>query len=135
LLKQQRVNGAKAFELYDTFGFPIDLTALILRERGFSLTKLVLINLRTKSRSRASEVSTDDWKILVEGNTESFVGYDQVENEVKITRIRKVDSKKECYTKSFLMLLSRRRGQVGDKGTLVSANETIEIIDTRKKII
>jgi alanyl-tRNA synthetase len=49
-----------------------------------------------KSRSRAaSEVSTDDWKILVEGNTESFVGYDQVENEVKITRIRKVDSKKE----------------------------------------
>lgn len=136
----KEVNGAKAFELYDTFGFPIDLTALILRERGFSLDEAGFDKAmqEQKSRSRsASEVSTDDWKILVEGNTESFVGYDQVENEVKITRIRKVDSKKEGVLYQIVLdatpFYPEGGGQVGDKGILVSANETIEIIDTKKE--
>jgi alanyl-tRNA synthetase len=138
--KTKEVNGAKAFELYDTFGFPIDLTALILRERGFSLDEAGFDKAmqEQKSRSRAaSEVSTDDWKILVEGNTESFVGYDQVENEVKITRIRKVDSKKEGVLFQIVLdatpFYPEGGGQVGDKGTLVGANETIEIIDTKKE--
>jgi alanyl-tRNA synthetase len=92
------IPGAKAFELYDTFGFPIDLTALILREKGYDLDEVGFEKAmqEQKNRSRAaSEVSTEDWTILISGNIETFVGYDQTENEVKITRIRKVDSKKD----------------------------------------
>jgi len=136
----KEVDGAKAFELYDTFGFPIDLTALILRERGFSLDEAGFDKAmqEQKKRSRAaSEVSTDDWKVLVEGNVETFVGYDQVENEVKITRIRKVDSKKDGVLYQIVLnntpFYPEGGGQVGDKGTLVSANETIDIIDTKKE--
>jgi alanyl-tRNA synthetase len=136
----KEVPGAKAFELYDTFGFPIDLTALILRERGFSLDEAgfdkAMQEQKTRSRA-ASEVSTDDWKILVEGNTESFVGYDQTESEAKITRIRKVDSKKEGVMYQIVLdstpFYPEGGGQVGDKGVLVSANETIQIIDTKKE--
>jgi len=136
----KEVPGAKAFELYDTFGFPIDLTALILRERGFSLDEAGFDKAmqEQKSRSRAaSEVSTDDWKILVEGNTETFVGYDQTESEAKITRIRKVDSKKDGVMYQIVLdttpFYPEGGGQVGDKGVLVSANETIQIIDTKKE--
>ena len=138
--KGKQVDGAKAFELYDTFGFPIDLTALILRERGFDLDEAGFEKAmqEQKNRSRAaSEVSTDDWKILVEGNTESFVGYDQTENEVKITRIRKIDSKKDGVLYQIVLdatpFYPEGGGQVGDKGTLISANESIEIIDTKKE--
>ena len=136
----KEVPGAKAFELYDTFGFPIDLTALILRERGFSLDEAgfdkAMQEQKTRSRA-ASEVSTDDWKILVEGNTETFVGYDQTESEAKITRIRKVDSKKGGVMYQIVLestpFYPEGGGQVGDKGVLVSANETIQIIDTKKE--
>ncbi|MEG1377803.1 MAG: alanine--tRNA ligase, partial [Myroides sp.] len=92
------VEGAKAFELYDTFGFPIDLTALILREKGYDLDEAGFDTAMKaqKDRSRAaSEISKDDWNVLIEGNVETFEGYDKVENEVKITRIRKVESKKD----------------------------------------
>jgi len=145
----KEVSGEKAFELYDTFGFPIDLTALILRERGFSLdesgfeTELQ----KQKARSRAaSEVSTEDWSVLIPGNVETFVGYDQTENETKITRIRKVDSKKDGILYQIVLnntsFYPEGGGQVGDKGTLVSANgssdseqakQTIDIIDTKKE--
>jgi alanyl-tRNA synthetase len=134
------VSGQKAFELYDTFGFPIDLTALILRERGYDLDEAgfdkAMLEQKTRSRA-ASEVSTEDWVILEEGNNETFVGYDQVENEVKITRFRKTDSKKDGVL--FQIVLNNTPfypeggGQVGDKGVLVSANETIQIIDTKKE--
>ncbi|WP_432672984.1 alanine--tRNA ligase [Flavobacterium sp. SM2513] len=138
--KGKQVDGAKAFELYDTFGFPIDLTALILRERGFDLDEAGFENAMQvqKTRSRAaSEVSTDDWKILVEGNTETFVGYDQTENDVRITRVRKIDSKKEGILYQVVLdntpFYPEGGGQVGDKGVLVSANEIIEILDTKKE--
>jgi alanyl-tRNA synthetase len=134
------VSGEKAFELYDTFGFPIDLTALILRERGFSLDEAGFETelQKQKARSRAaSEVSTEDWSVLIPGNVETFVGYDQTENEVKITRIRKVDSKKDGILYQIVLdntpFYPEGGGQVGDKGTLVSANETIDIIDTKKE--
>ena len=134
------VSGQKAFELYDTFGFPIDLTALILRERGLELDEAsfdaAMIEQKTRSRA-ASEVSTEDWVILVPGNTETFVGYDHIENEVQITRFRKIDSKKDGVL--FQIVLNNTPfypeggGQVGDKGTLVSPNESIEIVDTKKE--
>jgi len=134
------VSGAKVFELYDTFGFPKDLTALILKEKGFSYNESDFESelQKQKARSRAaSEVSTDDWSVLIPGNVETFVGYDQTENDVKITRIRKVDSKKDGILYQIVLdntpFYPEGGGQVGDKGTLVSANETIDIIDTKKE--
>ncbi|HEY0091739.1 MAG TPA: alanine--tRNA ligase, partial [Flavobacterium sp.] len=134
------VSGQKAFELYDTFGFPIDLTALILRERGLELDEVgferAMFEQKTRSRA-ASEVSTDDWTILAEATDEPFVGYDLLVNEVKILRYRKVDSKKDG--KLYQLVLDHTPfypeggGQVGDKGTLSNANETIQIIDTKKE--
>jgi alanyl-tRNA synthetase len=138
--KGNEVSGAKVFELYDTFGFPKDLTALILKEKGFSYKEEEFeVELqKQKARSRAaSEVSTEDWSVLIPGNVETFVGYDQTENEVKITRIRKVDSKKDGILYQIVLdatpFYPEGGGQVGDKGILVSANETIEIIDTKKE--
>jgi alanyl-tRNA synthetase len=138
--KDKTVSGQKAFELYDTFGFPIDLTALILRERSLDLDEegfdKAMFEQKTRSRA-ASEVSTDDWTILVEGNTETFVGYDLLVNEVKITRYRAVDSKKDG--KLYQLVLDHTPfypeggGQVGDKGILSSSNEDIEIVDTKKE--
>ena len=134
------IPGAKAFELYDTFGFPIDLTALILREKGYDLDEVGFEKAmqEQKNRSRAaSEVSTEDWTILISGNIETFVGYDQTENGVKITRIRKVDSKKDGVLYQIVLdntpFYPEGGGQVGDKGSLISANEVIEIIDTKKE--
>ncbi len=136
----KEVAGAKAFELYDTFGFPEDLTALILKEKGMSYDKAGFDAelKKQKDRSRAaSEVATDDWVLLTEGNTETFVGYDQTENEVKITRYRKVDSKKDGVLYQIVLnntpFYPEGGGQVGDKGALVSANETIEVLDTKKE--
>ena len=134
------VSGQKAFELYDTFGFPIDLTALILRERGYELDEAgfdkAMLEQKTRSRA-ASEVSTEDWVILEEGNNETFVGYDQIENEVKITRYRKTDSKKDGILYQIVLnntpFYPEGGGQVGDKGVLVSANDTLQIIDTKKE--
>lgn len=136
----KEVSGAKAFELYDTFGFPEDLTALILKEKGLEYNKAdfdaELLKQKTRSRA-ASEVATDDWVLLAEGNIETFVGYDQAENDVKITRYRKVDSKKDGILYQIVLdntpFYPEGGGQVGDKGSLVSANETIEILDTKKE--
>ncbi|WP_293873830.1 alanine--tRNA ligase [Flavobacterium sp.] len=143
----KEVSGAKVFELYDTFGFPKDLTALILKEKGFSYNESDFETelQKQKVRSRAaSEVSTEDWKVLIPGNVETFVGYDQTENEVKITRIRKVDSKKDGILYQIVLdntpFYPEGGGQVGDKGTLISRKskvesqkEEIEIIDTKKE--
>ena len=138
--KGSEVPGAKAFELYDTYGFPKDLTALILKEKNMSFNEAEFdVSMQEqKSRSRAaSEMSTEDWTILVEGNTESFVGYDQTSNEVKITRFRKIDSKKDGVLYQIVLdatpFYPEGGGQVGDKGKLVTANESIEIIDTKKE--
>jgi alanyl-tRNA synthetase len=140
----RQVDGAKAFELYDTFGFPIDLTALILRERGFELDEIGFENAmqEQKKRSRAaSEVSNEDWSVLIPNNVETFVGYDQIENEVRITRIRKVDSKKDGILYQIVLdhtpFYPEGGGQVGDKGilspTLFKGEGAIEIIDTKKE--
>ncbi len=138
--KGGEVAGEKAFELYDTFGFPKDLTALILKEKGMAYNEAdfdkAMFQQKTRSRA-ASEVTTDDWTILIDGNVETFVGYDQLENEVKITRYRKIDSKKDGLLYQIVLdntpFYAEGGGQVGDKGTLSGANETIEIIDTKRE--
>ncbi len=137
---KNRISGEKAFELYDTFGFPKDLTALILKENNmtFDESEFDKSMLEQKNRSRAaSEISTEDWQVLIDGKIEKFVGYDQTENEVKITRIRKVDSKKDGILYQIVLdntpFYPEGGGQVGDKGFLTTANELIEIIDTKKE--
>ncbi len=135
------VSGKKAFELYDTYGFPIDLTALILSEKGMSLNeKEFNIELeKQKNRSRAAAVvETDDWVIIDDDPEEEFIGYDILEATVKITRYRKVSSKKDgnLYQLVFNMtpFYAEGGGQVGDKGYLeISNGNVIYIVDTKKE--
>ncbi|WP_424493202.1 alanine--tRNA ligase [Salinimicrobium sp. GXAS 041] len=135
------VSGKKAFELYDTYGFPIDLTALILDEQGYNLNEKEFEKelQKQKDRSRsASKVTSGDWEILSEEENKGFVGYDMLEAEVKITRYRKVESKKEGTL--FQVVLNQTPfypeggGQVGDKGFLQnSKGDKFSVIDTRKE--
>ena len=135
------ISGEKAFELYDTYGFPIDLTALILAEQGLKLNeKAFEAELqKQKNRSRAaSEISTDDWTILNSDAEEEFVGYDTLEAQVKITRYRKVVSKKDGELYQIVFNLTpfypEGGGQVGDKGFLEDTHgDVIYIIDTKKE--
>jgi len=137
----KEISGKKAFELYDTFGFPIDLTALILRERGFSLNEKEFDEelQKQKDRSRAAtKVETGDWVVLNENSEEEFVGYDTLETEVKITRYRKVDSKKEGEMYQLVFNQSpfypEGGGQVGDKGYLEATDGGVTyIVDTKKE--
>ncbi|MCX7548752.1 alanine--tRNA ligase [Xanthomarina sp. F1114] len=135
------VSGEKAFELYDTYGFPIDLTALILSEQGLKLDEKGFKEQleKQKMRSRAaSEMSTDDWTILIDDAVQEFIGYDALEAKVKITRYRKVSSKKDgdMYQLVFNLtpFYAEGGGQVGDKGYLEDGNGNITyILDTKKE--
>ncbi len=135
------ISGKKAFELYDTFGFPIDLTALILREKGYNLDEDEFNSelQKQKDRSRAAtKVKMGDWVILTKDAAEEFVGYDTLETTVKISRYRKVESKKdgELYQLVFNLtpFYPEGGGQVGDKGYLEASNgEVVYIIDTKKE--
>ncbi|MBK5213517.1 MAG: alanine--tRNA ligase [Flavobacteriaceae bacterium] len=137
----KEISGKKAFELYDTFGFPIDLTALILRERGYSLIEKEFDAelQQQKERSRAAtKVETGDWVVLEKDDVEEFVGYDTLETQVKITRYRKVESKKdgEMYQLVFNLtpFYPEGGGQVGDKGYLKATDGGITyIVDTKKE--
>jgi alanyl-tRNA synthetase len=137
----KEISGKKAFELYDTFGFPIDLTALILRERGYSLNEKEFDTelQQQKERSRAAtKVETGDWVVLEKDDVEEFVGYDTLETQVKITRYRKVDSKKEGEMYQLVFNLTpfypEGGGQVGDKGYLEAADGGVTyIVDTKKE--
>ena len=139
--KGDTVTGDKAFELYDTYGFPIDLTALILSEKGLKLDKAGFEKelKKQKDRSRAaSEMSTDDWTVLVEDAEESFVGYDTLESKVNITRYRKVSSKKggDMYQLVFNVtpFYPEGGGQVGDTGYLEDEHgDVVYITDTKKE--
>ncbi|MDO4763615.1 MAG: alanine--tRNA ligase [Flavobacteriaceae bacterium] len=137
----KQISGAKAFELYDTYGFPIDLTALILAEKGFTLDEAGFEeNLKKqKERSRAAaQMKTDDWVILREDDEEEFIGYDTLEARVRITKYRKVESQKDGTLYQLVFNVTpfypEGGGQVGDRGFLVSANgEMTYIIDTKKE--
>ncbi|MFL1895058.1 alanine--tRNA ligase [Aquimarina sp. 2-A2] len=139
--KDQKVSGEKAFELYDTYGFPIDLTALILSEQGYALDEAGFTAelQKQKDRSRAaSKVSAGDWNILQANQSEIFVGYDSLTSDVQITRYRKVESQKdgELYQIVFdqTPFYPEGGGQVGDKGYLEAANgDVVYIIDTKKE--
>ena len=139
--KDKKIDGRKAFELYDTFGFPIDLTALILSERGYELDEkgfeTAMKEQKDRSRS-ASEVSKEDWIVLAEDPHQEFVGYDNLETSVKIVKYRKVTSKKEGEQYQIVFNLTpfypEGGGQVGDKGYLEAPNgDVVYILDTKKE--
>tara|TARA_B110001452_G_scaffold210215_1_gene180590 strand:+ start:12 stop:2624 length:2613 start_codon:yes stop_codon:yes gene_type:complete len=139
--KGSHVSGDKAFELYDTYGFPVDLTALILSEKDMTLDTVGFEAelQKQKKRSRAaSEVSTEDWMVLFDDAEQEFVGYDVLKTSVKIAKYRKVTSVKEGVQYQLVFNLtpfySESGGQVGDKGYLESANgDVIYVLDTKKE--
>ena len=135
------ISGKKAFEMYDTFGFPKDLTALILRERCLDLdeAEFELELQKQKERSRAAtKVETGDWIVLVEDDVQEFIGYDYLETKVKIARYRKTKTKKhgEFYQVVFNLtpFYPEGGGQDGDKGYLESSHgDLVYIVDTKKE--
>ncbi|WP_289042303.1 alanine--tRNA ligase [uncultured Zobellia sp.] len=140
-VRGKEVDGRKAFELYDTYGFPIDLTALILSEKGLSLDEkgfeVAMQEQKNRSKS-ASEISKDDWEVLSGDLEQEFVGYDVLEANVKLVKYRKVTSKKagEQYQLVFNLtpFYPEGGGQVGDKGYLEMPNgDVVYILDTKKE--
>ena len=135
------VNGRQAFELYDTFGFPIDLTQLLAKENNIEVDieefKIALQEQKDRSRADAKKES-GDWIVIVEDEREEFIGYDYLETDVKITRYREVTVKGRKQYHLVLNLTpfyAESGGQVGDKGVLVGKDddEKIGIIDTQKE--
>ncbi len=135
---KKEISGVDAFTLYDTFGFPLDLTELILRENGLTVnTEEFDVEMqKQKQRARnAAAVETGDWVVLKEGETE-FVGYDYTEYETSILRYRQVKQKNQTLYQIVLdktPFYAESGGQVGDTGVLVNEFETVEILDTKKE--
>ena len=132
------IDGAKAFELYDTFGFPIDLTELILSENNKSVDMLGFDVEMKKQKDRAraaSAIETEDWTVLFESDTE-FIGFDELKTELKICKYRKVTQKgKEFYQLVFdkTPFYPEGGGQVGDTGSITSNGVRLAIFNTKKE--
>jgi len=132
------LSGKEAFRLFDTYGFPLDLTELICRENGFTVDEKQFDDEMAQQKARARNaavVENGDWVQLKEGEQE-FVGYDYTEYECHILRYRKVTQKKSSFYEVVLNhtpFYGEMGGQVGDQGVLVSENETINIIDTKRE--
>ncbi|MFM8913017.1 MAG: alanine--tRNA ligase, partial [Flammeovirgaceae bacterium] len=135
----QEISGAHAFELYDTFGFPFDLTSLIAREKGWTVDEKGFNEemAKQKLRSKADAAKeTGDWVVVAEGEKPEFIGYDSWSSTSKILRYRKVKQKNK---EMFQLVLDKTPfyaesgGQVGDKGRLVVGAEQVEVIDTKKE--
>ena len=133
------VSGDLVFELYDTFGFPVDLTSLILSENNFELDiesfKKEMEKQKNRSRG-ATKVIESDWVVLIEDDVEEFVGYSNLTTEVKICKYREVITKeKKLYHIVFNLtpFYPEGGGQVGDIGVIENSFEKIEILDTKKE--
>ena len=134
----QSLNGALAFELYDTYGFPLDLTRLIAEERGYSLDESGFERAMhaQKSRSRAAtEINQGDWVVLTD-TPSTFIGYDHLESDSMLTRFRTVKTKGK---EQFQLVLdhtpfyAESGGQIGDQGVLQIGDQTLKVLDTRKE--
>ncbi len=138
-LKDKTIGGEQAFELYDTFGFPLDLTSLIAREKGYSVDEkgFTVEMEKQKSRSKAAAAKeTGDWIVVGKEQKTEFIGYEFLDAEVSITKFRKIKQK----NRELIQLVFDRTpfyaesgGQVGDTGFIENANEKILIVDTKKE--
>ncbi len=132
------ISGKEAFELYDTYGFPLDLTELILRENNMTLDengfKVEMDAQKARARNAAA-VETGDWVVVREGE-QVFVGYDETDTSSRILRYRKVKQKNREFYQIVLDVTpfyAEMGGQVGDRGTLTDGEETVEIYDTKRE--
>jgi alanyl-tRNA synthetase len=136
---ESNITGLQAFELYDTFGFPFDLTSLIARERGFSVDEKGFHEEmeKQKSRSKADATKeTGDWILVSDDVKTEFIGYEHLSAEAKIVKYRKVKQKNKELFQIVLdktPFYAESGGQVGDTGVLETANEKIQVIDTKKE--
>ena len=132
------LDGTQAFRLFDTYGFPLDLTELICRENGLTVDEKQFDAEMQKQKERArnaAQVENSDWTELMPGE-QQFVGYDYTEHECRILRYRKVTQKKNTYFElvlDYTPFYGEMGGQVGDCGVLVSENETVTVIDTKRE--
>jgi len=132
------IDGKDAFELYDTFGFPIDLTRLIASEKNLTIDEVGFEKAlqEQKNRSRAATaIDTEDWISINEGDS-TFVGYDTLTTKTKAIKYRKIKAKgKESYQLVLqeTPFYAESGGQVGDKGIIEIASEKLEVIDTKKE--
>jgi len=132
------LDGADAFRLFDTYGFPLDLTELICRENGLTVDEKKFAEEMQKQKERArnaAQVENSDWMELREGE-QQFVGYDFTEYECHILRYRKVTQKKNTYYElvlDYTPFYGEMGGQLGDQGVIVSEYETVEITDTKRE--
>ena len=130
--------GTQAFRLFDTYGFPFDLTELICREKGFTVDEKGFDEEMAKQKARArnaAAVENGDWEVVREGE-QAFVGYDYTEHTTHILRYRKVTQKKNSFYElvlDFTPFYGEMGGQVGDQGVLVNDDETIEVLDTKRE--
>jgi len=137
--KTRTIEGSFAFELFDTFGFPIDLTQLMAQEKGWNVDmpgfEKGLSEQKNRSR-KAAEINTDDWIILNTSKEETkFVGYTQLTSDSKIIKYRKVKAKNKEYFEVVLdqtPFYAESGGQVGDKGSFEIDGKIIEVFDTKK---
>ncbi|MEQ9425526.1 MAG: alanine--tRNA ligase [Cyclobacteriaceae bacterium] len=136
---KSEIDGKTAFELYDTYGFPLDLTALIARERNLTVDEpgfQAEMKIQKERSKSAAKVSTGDWDQIWSSDESQFVGYDEIECETLITKYREVSEKGK--TRYHLVLgrtpfYAESGGQIGDTGVLLSTEESLEIIDTVKE--
>ncbi len=132
------LDGTDAFRLFDTYGFPLDLTELICRENGLTVDEKKFAEEMQKQKERArnaAQVENSDWMELREGE-QQFVGYDFTEYECHILRYRKVTQKKNTYYElvlDYTPFYGEMGGQLGDQGVIVSEYETVEITDTKRE--
>ncbi len=133
------ISGAVAFELYDTYGFPLDLTALIAKENGLTIDEKGFEQEMAKQKDRsksAAKMETGDWQIVSEGSDVEFVGYDEVKSEAKILRYRSVKNKNKEQIQLVLdktPFYAESGGQIGDTGILKVGDESIKVLDTKKE--
>ncbi|WP_322971750.1 alanine--tRNA ligase [Faecalibacter sp. LW9] len=133
------VPGDVVFELYDTYGFPADLSRIVAEDHGFTIDEAGFETEMAKQKERSKKATalvTDDWVVLEGSGNETSIAYDNTEAEVKVTRYRKVKNKKgEFYQLVFNQtpFYAESGGQIGDQGVIVSPNETIEVVDTKKE--
>lgn len=137
--KNTELSGEAAFELYDTYGFPFDLTALIAREKGFTvdLPAFEKALKEQKDRSRAAtSIEAADWVILQKDDVEEFIGYDNTTAEVQLVKYRKVTQKKKAFYQlvfNFTPFYPEGGGQVGDTGYIEANGAKTAIFDTKKE--